>query len=86
MASVESGYAGLAKDGEEIYFVPTQDVDSIAALLVRLADDPDLRERAGRAARRFAEGYSWEHYRANFSRILDERILPSLGGSMPGGT
>ncbi len=40
--------------------VPPGDVDALAAAIARLADEPDLRQRLGAAARAAAETASWE--------------------------
>jgi glycosyltransferase involved in cell wall biosynthesis len=69
----------LIRDGENGFFV-TRDVDDIAAKLRRLRDDPELRERMGRAARAAVEAWDWDQqaprYAAMFDAVLEER-LPS---------
>ena len=42
------------------FLVPHGKVPAAAAALRRILGDPDLRDRLGRQAREFAEGYSWE--------------------------
>jgi glycosyltransferase involved in cell wall biosynthesis len=42
------------------YLVPHGDVEGVAARLGDILGDPALRDRLGRQAREFAEGYSWE--------------------------
>lgn len=66
----------LIRDGENGLFV-TRDVDDIAAKLRRLRDDPELRERMGRAARASVESWDWRHqaprYAAMFEAVLVRR-------------
>jgi len=66
----------LIRDGENGLFV-TRDVDDIAARLRRLRDDPELRERMGRAARASVESWDWRHqaprYAAMFAAVLREQ-------------
>ena len=57
VVSTRIGAEGLAvHDGEHLLFA--EDTDEIVRAVVRVADDPDLRERLGRAGRRLVE----EHY------------------------
>ena len=42
------------------FVVPHGDVDAVATRLAALLADPELRDRLGRQAREFAEGYSWD--------------------------
>ncbi len=52
--------AEIVADGETALLVPPSDVGAMAAALVRLHDDPELRARLGAAARRLAfERYTW---------------------------
>jgi glycosyltransferase involved in cell wall biosynthesis len=65
------------RDGENGLFV-TRDVEDIAGKLRRLRDDPELRERMGRAARAAAEAWDWRHqaprYAGMFEAVLDGRL------------
>jgi|GEM_PF-758620 len=67
----------LIRDGENGLFV-TRDVDDIAAKLRRLRDDPELRDRMGRAARAAVETWDWRHqaprYAEMFEAVLDGRL------------
>ena len=71
---------------------PHGDVGALADSISRLADDPALVERFGAEARRFAEGFTWEHAahlyfrRAKSSQMLfgnatfhRQRLLKELG-------
>lgn len=65
------------RDGENGLFV-ARDVDDIAAKLRLLRDDPELRERMGRAARATVEAWDWRHqaprYAEMFEAVLDGRL------------
>jgi glycosyltransferase involved in cell wall biosynthesis len=67
----------LIRDGENGFFV-TRDVEDIAAKLRRLRDDPELRERMGRAARASIEAWDWRqqapHYAKMFEAVLARRV------------
>ena len=64
----------FVRDGDNGFFV-TRDVEDIAAKLRRLRDDPELRERMGRAARAAAEAWDWRRqaprYAEMFEAVLD---------------
>jgi len=49
----------LLRDGENGFLVPADDVGAAAAALRRLADDPELRARAGAASRRIVAGWGY---------------------------
>lgn len=49
----------VVKHGESAYLVPPSDVEALAAALVALRDDPDLRERLGEGAKREVLAYTW---------------------------
>ncbi len=75
----------LLRDGESSLRVPPGDVPAMAVALRRLAEDPDLRRRLGRAGRRVAE----EHLSLNAAagrlvRLLEgvrEKRLPGRKGA-----
>ena len=55
-----SGPGAVAvRDGESILLVPPDDADALAAALLRLADDPDLRARLAEGARGVAARIAW---------------------------
>ena len=60
----------LIRDGENGLFV-TRDVDDIAAKLRRLRDDPELRERMGRAARAAVEAWDWRHQAPRYAEMFE---------------
>ena len=60
VASRLAGIPEVVTDGENGLLVPEKDAPALAAALTRLAREPWLRERLGRAARRHAEAHlSW---------------------------
>jgi glycosyltransferase involved in cell wall biosynthesis len=59
-------------DGVDGFVVPIRDPDAIAERITRLHDDPELRERMGRAARERALQFTWDAYRARMGSILGE--------------
>ena len=60
LASDSPGLRESVQDGVTGYLVPHGDSRALADRMVALAADPSLVERLGRAARRFAEGLSWD--------------------------
>jgi starch synthase len=61
----------ILRDGEEGLHVPERDPRALAAALLRLADEPELRARLGRAARaRVVERYSWQRHCEQLERVL----------------
>jgi starch synthase len=61
----------ILRDGEEGLHVPERDAPALAAALRRLADEPELRARLGRAAReRVVERYSWQRHCEQLERVL----------------
>ena len=59
IGSAVGGIPDIIIDGETGILVPPQDAAALAEALARLAGDPDLAQRLGRAG--------WSHMRANFS-------------------
>jgi glycosyltransferase involved in cell wall biosynthesis len=60
VASSSPGLRESVRDGETGFLLPHGDVAAMAAAMDRLAADPSLVERLGRAGRRFAETFTWE--------------------------
>jgi glycosyltransferase involved in cell wall biosynthesis len=60
IASDSPGLRESVQDGVTGYLVPHGDVRALADRMAALAGDPAAVERLGQAARRFAEGLSWE--------------------------
>ena len=59
LATAVSGVRELIRDGQNGFLI-TQEPRLIAERLGRLAADPELRTRLGRAARRSVLDFSWE--------------------------
>jgi glycosyltransferase involved in cell wall biosynthesis len=68
----------LIRDGENGFFVE-RDVMDIAEKLRWLRDDPELRDRLGRAARAAVEPWDWRfqavHYDTMLRQVLGERQI-----------
>ena len=63
------GCRHFVRDGVEGYIVPPGDAQALASAMKKLANDPGLRKRMGKAAReRVIEGFSESHVRA---KVLD---------------
>ena len=60
----------LIRDDENGLFV-TRDIDDIAAKLRRLRDDPQLRERMGRAARAAVEAWDWRQQAPRYAEMFE---------------
>lgn len=60
VASDSPGLRESVVDGVTGFLVPHGDVAALAERIGSILGDEALRERLGRGARRFAEGYSWE--------------------------
>jgi glycosyltransferase involved in cell wall biosynthesis len=60
LASDSPGLRESVQDGVTGYLVSHGDVPALTDRMLALAADPSLVERLGRAARRFAEGLSWD--------------------------
>jgi glycosyltransferase involved in cell wall biosynthesis len=61
----------IVRDGQEGLHVLEADPAALAAAIVRLADDPALRHRLGRSARRrVVESYSWDRHCAQLEALL----------------
>jgi glycosyltransferase involved in cell wall biosynthesis len=72
----------LIREGENGLFI-TRDVDDIAAKLRRLRDDPELRERMGRAARATAEAWDWRHQASRYAEMFEAVLEGRLPGPRP---
>ena len=73
VASDSPGLRDSVRDGETGLLVPHGHVDALAQALRRIIDDPALRERMSQAARRFAEGLSWDESAARIRAVLEAR-------------
>jgi glycosyltransferase involved in cell wall biosynthesis len=67
----------VLSDGDSAVLVPPESPSDLAAALIRVLGDRDLRERLARGGREVAERHSWpaiaERTEAAFSALLDRR-------------
>lgn len=77
LASDSPGLRESVRHEETGYLVPHGDWRGLADRMLALAADPALADRLGRAARRFAEGFSWDSAaratEAHLERVIAER-------------
>ena len=74
VASDRPGLRDSVRDGETGLLVPYGDAAALAVALMRLAREPELVERLGAGARRFAETLSWESAAAQTEAQLREML------------
>jgi glycosyltransferase involved in cell wall biosynthesis len=76
IASTEVGAVagGLVRHERNGLVVPADDRDALAAALVRLRDDRDLRARLGANARRDVAAYTYDAWAAGFARALSSLV------------
>ncbi|HZD03861.1 MAG TPA: glycosyltransferase family 4 protein, partial [Longimicrobiales bacterium] len=72
VSSDSPGLRESVRDGETGFLVPHGDVPALADRIARLVRDPGLRDDMGRAARSFAEGFSWEASSRRVRTVLAE--------------
>jgi glycosyltransferase involved in cell wall biosynthesis len=70
--AVGAAAGGLVRDGRNGVIVPAADPVALAAALRRLADDPVLRKRLGKAGREDVAAYTYERWADGFSQALVE--------------
>jgi len=77
IAADSPGLSDSVVHGETGYLVPHGNAAALAAVLVRLMDEPAEIERLGRAGRRLAEGLSWERAASETERHIQETLTRS---------
>jgi glycosyltransferase involved in cell wall biosynthesis len=77
IASDSPGLRDSVRDGETGFLVRHGDVDALAARMLELADHPARLAALGTAARRFAEGLTWERTASETERHLQDIIAGS---------
>lgn len=79
VASDIPGYRWVVNQGKEGVLVPPKDEPGLAAALVRLLSDSDLRAQMGRAGKERAELFSWDKVAQQvleyYERVLESRPL-----------
>jgi len=77
VASDSPGLRDSVKDGVTGLLVPHGDVSALARALRRLLEEPALRDRLGREARRFALGFTWEGAARDILSVLGRAGAPT---------
>lgn len=80
VASDAPGLRDSVVDGVTGFLVPHGDVPALAAGVGRILGDPELRDRLGRQARAFAEGFSWDVSAQSVEAFLNRVVRRSRGG------
>ena len=75
VASRVGGIPEAIRDGQEGFLVPPGDADGVAARVLDLIDDADLRGRLGAAARRRAADFSVARMVERIEALYDEVVL-----------
>jgi len=75
VATAVGGVGDAIDDGDNGLLVPAGDVGALAAALRRLVQDPALRERLGRAARRTIEAQFTLSRRVAAEEAIYDRVL-----------
>lgn len=75
VASQVGGLAFLVQDGVTGFTVPTDEPDSLADSLMKLLNDPELRDRMGRHAAEFAQNYGWEIIANRIVQLYEDVII-----------
>ncbi len=78
LASDSPGLRDSVRDGQTGVLVPHGDAPQLARQMVRFADDRELVERLGRAARSWAERLTWDGAAATVERHLAELAAGTL--------
>ena len=71
------GLAHLVRNGVNGFHVPSRDPEALAAAILELLEDRDLRQRLGRQAREIAQQYDWEHIAARIMSVYRELAHPA---------
>jgi D-inositol-3-phosphate glycosyltransferase len=74
VASQVGGLAFLVQDGETGYTVPTGEPEALAVRLAELIENPELRQKLGDQAGRFARDYSWDIIAGKIIKLYHEVI------------
>lgn len=75
VASDSPGLRDSVRHGETGFLAPHGNVDELARLTGELLTDHELRRTQGHAARRFAEGFSWQGSASAMDQALRKRLV-----------
>ena len=74
IASQVGGLAFLVRDGETGYHVPEGDPSALCDKLTLLLSDRGLRERMGKCAAEYAQGYRWEKIAVQIVSVYEDLV------------
>ena len=74
VASQVGGLAFLVRDGVTGFTVPVDDPEELAAYLIKLVEDEDLRKTMGMNASEFAKDYAWDKIADQIIALYNEGI------------
>jgi D-inositol-3-phosphate glycosyltransferase len=72
IASEVGGLAHLIQHSETGFHVPSRDPEALAAAILQLLEDHELRARLGAQARRYAQGFAWENIVQRMFEVYEE--------------
>jgi D-inositol-3-phosphate glycosyltransferase len=79
VASQVGGLAFLVRDGVTGFTVPVDDPEELAAYLIKLVDDEDLRKTMGLKASEFAKDYAWDKIAdqiiALYNEVVERKVV-----------
>ena len=78
IASEVGGLAHLVKHGFNGFHVPSRDPEALAAHILKMLEDDDLRQRLGQQARVYAQKYGWDHITQRMMDVYRELRHPAL--------
>jgi glycosyltransferase involved in cell wall biosynthesis len=79
VASNSPGIRESVRDGQTGFLVPHADIGAMSAAMRRVAESRELVDRLGRAARAFAETFTWERAAAE----TEAHLMRVAGGARP---
>ena len=74
VASQVGGLAFLVRDGVTGFTVPVDDPEELAAYLIKLVEDEDLRKTMGMNASEFAKDYAWDKIADQIIALYNEGV------------
>jgi glycosyltransferase involved in cell wall biosynthesis len=74
VASRIGGVPDVVKDGENGLLVPPRDHEALAAAIIYLLENGDVRKKIGENARKKVENYSWEKVAEKYEEVYEQII------------